>query len=180
MATKSQEEPNAVDMLKKDHEKVTQLFQDYERAGEADREAIATQIFKELEVHSTLEEEIFYPAVREQADTEDIVEEDVEETEEEEEDDEEVAEDTEESEDVIAVALEEHAAVKELIKQLRKLDQKSKDYQERFAELKEAVQDHVSEEEEVIFPAAQLNLDLEEIGQQMQQRRIALVSSMAA
>lgn len=188
MATSSPQEPNAVEMLKKDHETVTQLFAQYERAAEADRSAIATQIFKELEIHATLEEEIFYPAVREQADTEELDEdEEIEAAEDDEEDeddveegDEEVLEDSDESDDVIAVAYEEHAAVKELIAQLRKLEPNSAEYKERFAELKEAVQDHVSEEEEVVFPAAQLDLDLDALGEQMEQRRISLASSMAA
>ena len=70
--------------------------------------------------------------------------------------------------------------VKDLIKQLKAMDAQSNDYKERFAELKEAVLDHASEEEELIFPAARLKLDLNALGNEMQQRRIALASSMAA
>src|SRR5207245_2044942 len=99
MAQTTQQHVNAVDMLKKDHQTVTDLFGQCERAEASERRAIAPQ---------------------------------------------------------------------------------SDDYKTRFGELKEAVLDHVSEEEELIFPAARLNLDVNALGEQMQQRRIALVSSMAA
>jgi hemerythrin superfamily protein len=78
------------------------------------------------------------------------------------------------------LSYQEHQIVKDLIKQLKTMDVQSSDYKERFAELKEAVLDHASEEEELIFPAARLKLDLNALGNEMQQRRIALVSSMAA
>ncbi|WP_447979419.1 hemerythrin domain-containing protein [Candidatus Nitrospira bockiana] len=171
---------NAVEMLKKDHEKVNQLFGQYEQAAPGDRSAIVAQLFNELQIHAALEEEIFYPAVRTELDTEDIVDEDIEDDEETAEEEDDTVDDAEDSEDVIAVAYEEHEAVKDLIKALRKMDPAAPAYQERFAELKEAVLDHVSEEEEVILPAAQLKLDLQALGERMQQRRIALASSMAA
>lgn len=174
------QEPNAVDMLKKDHEDVTQLFEQFERAAAADRQPIANQIFSALDIHATLEEEIFYPAVREQVDFDEVMEEEELEgggiaTEEAE-----TEEDADESDDIIAVSYQEHQMVKDLIKQLKAMDAQSSDYKERFAELKEAVLDHASEEEELIFPAAKLKLDLNALGNEMQQRRIALASSMAA
>lgn len=176
----TQQEPNAVDMLKKDHEDVTQLFEQFERAAAADRQPIANQIFSALDIHATLEEEIFYPAVREQVDFDEVMEEEELEgggtaTEEVE-----IEEEADESDDIIAVSYQEHQMVKDLIKQLKAMDAQSNDYKERFAELKEAVLDHASEEEELIFPAARLKLDLNALGNEMQQRRIALASSMAA
>ena len=59
------------------------------------------------------------------------------------------------------------------------MDPKSDQFKERFAELKEDVLNHVSEEEEVIFPAAQLKLNLQELGAQMQKKKIEHVSAMA-
>jgi hemerythrin superfamily protein len=179
MAQQTQE-PNAVDMLKKDHEDVTQLFAQFERAAASDRQAIANQIFNALDIHSILEEEIFYPAVREQVDFDEVMEEEeldeggtaTEEVETEEE--------VDEGDDIIAVSYQEHQMVKDLIKRLKAMDVQSNDYKERFAELKEAVLDHASEEEELIFPAAKLKLDVNALGNEMQQRRIALASSMAA
>jgi hemerythrin superfamily protein len=185
MMTKSSEqdsqqemEVNAVAMLKKDHQKVAQLFEEFERSPEADRASIATQIFNELEVHATLEEEIFYPAVRDGVDLGSLMEE--EELDEDDAADDESPEEDDESEDIIAVSIEEHQEVRDLIKQLRKMDPSAKEFVEVFAELREAVQDHVAEEEDLILPAAQMKLDVETLGTQMEQRRITLVSSMAA
>jgi hemerythrin superfamily protein len=185
MAQTTREDINAVDMLKKDHETVTELFGQFERAETGERQAIATQIFKELTLHSILEEEIFYPAVREHVDFSDVLE-DEEETEEaslsedQEDSDEDMEPEESDGDDIIAVSYEEHQIVKDLIKELKAMDTQSADYKARFGELIEAVLDHASEEEELIFPAARLKLDVNALGDQMQQRRIALAASMAA
>jgi hemerythrin superfamily protein len=186
MAQTTQQDVNAVDMLKKDHQTVTELFGQFERADASERQAIATQIFNELTLHAILEEEIFYPAVREHIDFDEVIEEEEvtgkgASTEDEEELDEDVdVEESDDSDDVIAVSYEEHQIMKDLIKELKAMDAQSADYKARVGELKEAVLDHASEEEELIFPAARLKLDLNALGDQMQQRRIALASSMAA
>ncbi|WP_447986146.1 hemerythrin domain-containing protein [Nitrospira sp. Nam74] len=186
MAQTPREDTNAVDMLKKDHETVTDLFGQFERAEVGERQAIATQIFNELTLHTILEEEIFYPAVREHINFEDVIEdeevsEEASSTEEEEELDEDMdVEESDDSDDIIAVSYEEHQIVKDLIQELKGMDAQSADYKTRFGELKDAVLDHVSEEEELIFPAARLKLDVNALGEQMQQRRIAVASSMAA
>lgn len=180
MAQQTEQEPNAVDMLKKDHQDVTGLFEQAERASAAERQAITTQIFNALDIHSILEEEIFYPAVREQVDFDEVMEEDELEGEETSAEDVETDDEADEGEDIIAVSYQEHQMVKDLIKQLKTMDADSSDYKERFAELKDAVLDHASEEEELIFPAASLKLNLTALGKEMQQRRIALAASMAA
>jgi hemerythrin superfamily protein len=186
MAQTTQQEANAVDMLKKDHQTVTDLFSQFERAEAGERQAIATQIFNELEIHAVLEEEIFYPVVREQIDFNDVLEDeeaDGEEasTEDEEELDEDMETETsDDSDDIIAVSYEEHQIVKDLIQELKAMDPQAADYKACIGELKEAVLDHASEEEELIFPAARLKLDLNALGNQMQQRRVTLASSMAA
>jgi hemerythrin superfamily protein len=59
--------PNAIDMLKADHVKVKELFHHYESAGDRahqNEKSIAEEVFTELEAHTTLEEEIFYPAMK--------------------------------------------------------------------------------------------------------------------
>jgi hemerythrin superfamily protein len=69
MATK----PDAVALLKADHRKVEELFDKFEKARDAGRKkALAEEICRELCVHATIEEEIFYPACQEAAE-EDIV-----------------------------------------------------------------------------------------------------------
>lgn len=187
MDRQSTQVSDAVEMLKKDHENVTKLFQQFERASSADKAGIATQIFKELEIHSALEEEIFYPAVRDNIDPKDLAEavgEDEEPTAEAEETDEEMSEESEESEeeegeDFIAVSYEEHQVVKDQIQELRKLDPKSEEFRERFEELRDDVLDHVSEEEDVMFPVAKLHLPLEDLGGKMLQRRTQLSASLS-
>ncbi|CAN5613897.1 hypothetical protein BH23ACT7_BH23ACT7_02640 [soil metagenome] len=60
---------DAVTLLTNDHDKVRRLFRDFETAEEAEdsarQETIAEQILHELEVHTSIEEEILYPAAGE-------------------------------------------------------------------------------------------------------------------
>ena len=170
---------NAVELLKSDHAKVKDLFKQFEGTA-SDKEGLATQIFNELDVHAMLEEEIFYPAVRDQIGSEQVADLEGEETDEGETDEEvDDLEDEESAEELIEISYEEHKLVKELISELRKMDPKSDQFKERFAELKEDVLNHVSEEEEVIFPAAQLKLNLQELGAQIQKKKIERMSAMA-
>src|ERR1700754_4915829 len=58
---------DAIELLKADHRKVENLFTQYESASnEEQKRKIAKQICTELTVHTLLEEEIFYPACRQQ------------------------------------------------------------------------------------------------------------------
>lgn len=58
---------DAISLLKADHRKVEGLFKQYETAGENDKPDLVQQICSELIVHTLLEEEIFYPASRQEA-----------------------------------------------------------------------------------------------------------------
>jgi hypothetical protein len=64
MKNKSKEvKIDAVEMLKSDHDKVKELFHNYEAAGDRaykKKKDIAEKVFVELEVHTQLEEQIFY------------------------------------------------------------------------------------------------------------------------
>ncbi|MFA7603195.1 MAG: hemerythrin domain-containing protein [Novosphingobium sp.] len=56
---------DAIAMLKADHRKVEDLFEKFEKAsGHSRKQAIAEQICNELKIHTTIEEELFYPAFR--------------------------------------------------------------------------------------------------------------------
>ncbi len=63
---------NAIDLLTQDHDEVRALFKRFEAAHEAEdseeMSAVASSIFEELEVHTTIEEEVFYPAVHDESD----------------------------------------------------------------------------------------------------------------
>ena len=66
----SQDDIDAIDLLKKDHDEVDALFKDYDMLAEGDgdstdRRALSTQICGLVAVHAMIEEEVFYPAARE-------------------------------------------------------------------------------------------------------------------
>lgn len=185
---------DALTMLKQDHREVEKLFSEFMTGGKGRQQEVAQQIFKELELHSALEEELFYPALRshsdlaelgtlEQGDREIDGEKMLDQTEidADEDDDEEEDETGEEiGEDVIASVYEDHQAVKELIGWLRCLGPDSPDFQAGMAELEEMVMDHVEEEEEVLFAEAKLKRDIKTLGRQMQDRKQDLISSWSS
>lgn len=55
---------DAIAMLKADHRKVETLFEKFEAARSGSKQALAEQICNELKIHTTIEEEIFYPALK--------------------------------------------------------------------------------------------------------------------
>ncbi len=62
---------DAIALLTEDHRKVQKLFKEFASLGDADGERkaqIVSQACTELTVHSTIEEEIFYPALRDALD----------------------------------------------------------------------------------------------------------------
>ena len=160
---------NAIELLKADHARVQALFRQYETAGNQAQRELAEQIFTELEVHASLEEELFYPAVRAPLDTVIVEEEPADETGE----DEEV--------DLIAQAQEEHQQVKSLIAALRALEPGDAQFQATFAELREGVEEHVGMEEDELMPAvaAALGRELERLGQQLEKRKEQLMAGKA-
>ena len=149
--------PNAVEMLKDDHEKVKALFEQYEAAGQRahqKKQGLAEEVFAELAVHTTLEEELFYPAMKRQAD--------------------------QDGKDLVTEAVEEHHVVTTLMDELRGLDPKDERYDAKFKVLMENVEHHIEEEEGAMFPEAEeiLGERLERLGTQMQERKQQLTASL--
>lgn len=194
-ATASAKQADAVQMLKADHKRVKQLFERFHAAPADEQPLIARQLFIDLEIHTKLEEELFYPALGEKVkgagafDTPgqenglDVVDEDEEDLEEDSIDgmDLDLENDEEDTdEELITVAYDEHQAAKELIEQLKAIDPKGSDYQDLFSELEEAVIEHITGEEDVLLPMAVSELDVQILGAKMQQRRNDLLSSLAA
>jgi hemerythrin superfamily protein len=186
---------DAIQMLKADHKQVHKLFERFHAASGDEQASIARRLLTELEIHTALEEELFYPALRSRLQPTDAFDEttqgnglDLAAEEEDEELDEEglngmeldADEDEESDEELITTAYEEHQAAKDLIEQLRTLDPKEPDYEEVFNELEEAVIEHITGEEDVLFPLAQSELDVQALGLAMQRRRDDLLSSLAA
>jgi hemerythrin superfamily protein len=145
---------NAIDMLKQDHRKVQQLFRTFETAGASAfqrKQQIAEKTFEELERHTKLEEEIFYPAVS-------------------------VADRG--GNGMVNEAMEEHDIVKQLIAELQAMAPDSDEYDAKFTVLTENVRHHVKEEEGEIMPHAAARLGearLKELGGQMAERKRALM-----
>jgi hemerythrin-like domain-containing protein len=149
--------PNAIDLLKADHAHVKALFQQYEAAGHRahhKKQGIAEEVFAELEVHTTLEEGLFYPAMKRKTD--------------------------QDGKDLVAEAMEEHHVVTTLMDELKGLDPKDERYDAKFKVLMENVEHHIEEEEEEMFPEAEevLGERLERLGTQMQERKQQLTASM--
>ncbi len=137
---------NALDLLKKDHEKVKRLFEEYDSDNNRRRD-IANMVFDELEIHSRIEEDIFYPAVRAKA--------------------------KKDGKELIKHSIEEHQEVDDLINELRSMDPEEEDFDDRFQELIEDVEHHIDLEESETFPKAQqlLGSDLDELGRQIEEEK---------
>jgi len=137
-------------MLKADHQKVKQLFEQFEGTSDrafAQRRDIAEQVFTELEIHTKLEEEIFYPAVE--------------------------ARGKKEGGELVAESLQEHHVVDVLVGEMQRLDSKDEEFHAKFTVLMENVQHHIEEEEGELFPLAQqcLGDTLDNLGAKMQERK---------
>ncbi|HEY7129172.1 MAG TPA: hemerythrin domain-containing protein [Nitrospira sp.] len=198
--SKSSQPQDAVQLLKADHKQVRKLFEQFHGASDEEKGSIASRLFTELDIHSKIEEELFYPAVQaklESLDFEaqgnglDVTDDGEVDLESEDAFDEIDGADLDElddeekegaEEEIITVAIDSHSIVKDLIQQLRTLDPKSSDYRDLFAELEDAVIEHVTEEEDAILPLAAVQLDVQTLGITMQRRKddLSSQSSLAA
>jgi hemerythrin-like domain-containing protein len=142
----------AIEMLKEDHAKVKKAFKEFESMDRSDTETcrqVVQTVCEDLKVHTTLEEEIFYPAVREAIEDEDIMNE----------------------------ASVEHETAKMLIEQLENMEPDDPNYYATFTVLGEYVMHHVKEEEGEMFPQAKkAGVDMDSLGSRMQERKQELVS----
>lgn len=149
------QEQDAIAMLMADHRKVKQLFSDFEQlrddGSDEDKSAIVKRICNELKIHSELEEEIFYPAVRKAINDSELMDE----------------------------ALVEHAGAKELIAQLEGASPGDDLYDAKVTVLGEQIVHHVKEEEGEMFPKAkQAKVDTEALGSTMLERKTDLMHKM--
>jgi hemerythrin superfamily protein len=137
----------ATDLLKQQHKDVMALFKEVEEAedGESRRE-LMERIVQELKVHSTIEEEIFYPAVR--------------------------ALGTEKAEESVLEALEEHHVVDLVMADLPNVDPEDERFQAKMTVFHELVEHHAKEEEKEMFKTAQKlgKEELEALAERMEAR----------
>lgn len=153
---KGNEKLNALELLKQDHAKVKQSFKEFEKMDhedEATMQEMVRAVCAELKAHTTIEEEIFYPAVRAAIEDEDLMNE----------------------------AQVEHASAKDLIAQLEGMQPDDPLYSATFTVLGEYVLHHVKEEESEMFPQVRkAKLDLAELGARIMERKQQLLESMPA
>jgi hemerythrin superfamily protein len=146
--------PLALDLLTTDHRKVEDLFERFEsmkEAGDSSRIAIAQRICSELTVHMQVEEDLFYPWLRENL------------------------EDT----DRVAEADVEHATVKGLVAEILPVGEPDEAYDAKVKVLAEYIKHHVKEEEKEIFPeVADQEEELDELGQEMAARKVEVMAEM--
>jgi hemerythrin superfamily protein len=150
---------NAIQLLKDDHKKVRGLLAELESTtarGTKKRTQLLSTIGKELRVHTKIEEEIFYPALREAGEKSD-------------------------DEKMYFEALEEHRAAGELVlPDLEKTAPDSEKFSGRAKVLKELVEHHADEEEKEMFPRARKLLsaaELNSLGARMAARKRELMAA---
>ena len=148
---------DAIKLLTDDHKKVKALFREYEGLSEnahKARQRVVEHVFRELEVHTRIEEEFFYPAIEGKAD--------------------------DEAEEMVHEAHEEHHVVDVLMGEMRQLEPDNPEYAAKFTVLMENVEHHADEEEKEMFPRGKklLRDDLDTLGQHMEQRKEQLMASI--
>jgi hypothetical protein len=136
---------DAISILRADHRRVEEMFKEFERAhGERSKAEIAAEICEELKVHTQVEEELFYPAARRVLDAQDLLDE----------------------------AEVEHASAKSLIEEIEGMEPGEHLYDAKVTVLGEYVRHHIKEEQKELFPQVkETDLDLKELGAQIEQRK---------
>ena len=137
----------ATDLLKKQHKEVKGMFKKMDKTEDArGRRQLMEQISQALEMHTRIEEEIFYPAVR--------------------------GLETRKAQEMIAEAFEEHHVVKLVLAELPKVDPEDERFEAKMTVLSELIEHHVEEEEGEMFVVAERlgDEELKALGEQMQAR----------
>lgn len=145
----SQMSPSVTNMIRLDHTHVQTAIRQFETASSARvKKGLADNVCLALEIHAQLEEEIFYPALREVSDT-----------------------------DALRHASPEHNEMRELIARLRALDASDPAFDDTFFALARVVMHHVADEETLLLPAAERLIPerLSDMGARMTRRRLELM-----
>lgn len=155
MLSLSKLSPSITDMIRFDHSHVLLTFHQYTTSKKpAVKKALADTICSALEIHATLEEEIFYPRMRQ----------------------------LNPALPVLQKSVPEHQEMRRLIGELRACDPASARHDALLLELMRDVLHHVADEETVLLPEAETTLGsdrLSELGVKMSKRRMALLKPQA-
>jgi len=150
---------DALELLTADHNRVRGLFTRFQAAeGSNDGEAarLAATIFEELEVHTRIEEELFYPAVTKS---------------------------NEEIHELVTEGIEEHHVVDEIMAEARQLDPSDEAWAAKVKVLIENVEHHAEEEEQELFPLVRKAFDADaraQLGQRLEARKAEMGAPTAA
>jgi hemerythrin superfamily protein len=140
---------NALDLLKQDHQKVKDLFQQFDANNDQKaNQAIVQSIKAELDIHAHVEESIFYPTLEDQNNDELI--------------------------ELVDESLGEHQQVKDLLKDIDGLKAHEQQLRSMMMELREKVQHHAEEEESELFPRVRKVLPkekLERMGEEIESEK---------
>ena len=151
---------SALTLLEADHLFVAGLFEEYENSKDDDalKTEFAKQICRALTIHGTVEEEIFYPAAAD------------------------ALENDEEAEELIDQAETDHGSIDDLVTEIEEAlgnGEVDDALDDRLKGLSELVQHHVEEEEAELFPAVKkAGLNLDELGEEMRQRKEELQAEL--
>ena len=139
---------NAIELLKADHDRVDRLFQKVKADTEGDtHKELFDQIKAELDVHTHIEETIFYPRLKKESELEDIVLE----------------------------GIEEHHQAKMFLRELANLKEDSEKFKPKLKVLMEDIEHHVMEEEGEMFREVEEILgadELEKLGAEMEKEKL--------
>jgi len=137
-------------LLRADHKLVSDLFAEYEKArSPSKKQQLVGQICTELTVHAKVEEEIFYPAVKQALKDKELVPE----------------------------ATVEHATLKALIAQVEGVEPEGEMFEAKMQVLSEYVKHHVKEEQDEMFPKAKAtSLDMKDLGAEIAARKEVLLA----
>ena len=145
---------DAITLLTADHNRVRGLFKKFQDAHEAEDQTemveAAKKIINELEVHAEIEEQIFYPTIREAS---------------------------EELGETVAEGIEEHHVAKILMEEAKQLSPDDEAWEAKILVLIESVEHHATEEEEEMFPKVRTALDKtarEQLGDQLEAMKAQL------
>lgn len=155
---------DAIELLSQDHRKVEKLFDQFKNLkksegkaaggkseGDMSKRDIVKKACTMLTIHTRIEEEILYPALRKALDENDLLDE----------------------------AQVEHNSAKQLIAELESMRANEKLHDAKFTVLGEYVHHHVREEEEELFPKARkAKVDIDQLGERLQQRKQELEREM--
>jgi hypothetical protein len=137
MATKKSQQNDLFQILKQDHQEVSDLIEHLLEVDEDEREGLFFRLNEELSTHMSLEEKHFYDAL----------------------------EDAEETADLIIDARDEHDDIKQLLRDLEEEDIESEEWLSKLEELQEAKEHHVSEEEGELFTQARRVLSPDQLAE---------------